>query len=278
MKTTLTPEQQRIAQAMQLNVNRPIDDLLQMLGGLAAFDQEIAARRKKAGTILGLSILFSVAGISVSIKHLADTHPHLGIYIVMTVAAIVIAIVSGVIYVRLKKADLSDDLQNSAIPFLTLLREDMNPRDAIHVKIDLRSAAVKEKKVRENKVKDPRFFRVVERFFVNPWFSGNVVLADGTHVDWEVIDKLLQRVRTRRNPRGKYKTKTKEKWHIVGAVSVGFPTKHYAVGEAGADEKRHTVKLKRKIKVDYKTGTPAFELLVDLIAEAYSGVAVAKRS
>src|SRR5436309_783204 len=247
MKTTLTPEQQRIAQAMQLNVNRPIDDLLQLLGGLAAFDQEIAARRKKARTILGLSILLSVVGVFDSIKRLAHTHPHLSTYIVMTVAAIVIAIVSGVIYGRLKKADLSDDLQNSAIPFLTLLREDMNSGDAIHVKIDLRSTTINEKKVKEGQ-SEGSSTSVTERFFVNPWFSGNVVLADGTRVEWEVIDKLLQRVRTKRNPRGKYKRKTKEKWHIQGAVSVGFPTKHYAVGEAAADEKRHTVKLKRKIK------------------------------
>ncbi len=284
MTTALTPEQQRIAQSMQLNVNRPIDEVLELLRGLSAFDQEMAARRKKAGTILGLSIFIAFVGFIFSFVTFANgmkhTHPHLGVFYVvagLTVAAIVTAIVSGVTYGRLKKADLSDDLQNSALPFLTLLREDMNSGDAIHVKIDLRSAAINEKKVKENTPKDPRFTKIIERLFVSPWFSGKVVLADGTHLDWEVIDKLLQRARTRRNPRGKYKTKTKEKWHVVGGVTVAFPTKQYAVSDAAADAKRHTVKLKRKVKTDVK-GSSAFDVLVDMIAEAYSGVAVAKRS
>ena len=106
---------------------------------------------------------------------------------------------------------------------------------------------------------------------VAPPATGRVAL------DWEVIDKLLQRVRTKRNPRGKYKTKTKEKWHVVGGVTVAFPTKQYAVTDAPADEKRHTVKLKRKVKTDVK-GSSAFDVLVDMIAEAYGGVAVARRS
>ncbi|PYQ50643.1 MAG: hypothetical protein DMF59_10365 [Acidobacteria bacterium] len=275
--TPLSPEQQRLAQSMLINVNRPIDDVLALLRGLSALDQELTARRKNASKILGVSIVIVFIGLILARKSFGGAHFAHYIVVALTVAAVIAAIASAVMYKRLKKADLTDDLTNSAIPFLTLLREDMNSGGTIHVKIDLRSAAINEKKVKENRPKDPRFTKIIESFFVNPWFSGNVVLADGTRLDWEVIDKLLQRVRTKRNPRGKYKTKTKEKWHVVGGVTVAFPTKQYAVADASADEKRHTIKLKRKVKTDSK-GSSAFDVLVDMIAEAYGGVAVARRS
>src|SRR5213083_576370 len=87
MNTPLTPEQQRIAQAMQLNINRPIDEVLELLRGLSAFDQEMAARRKKAGVILGLSIAVAIVGVFFSMMTLAEgmkhTHPHLGLFYVV---------------------------------------------------------------------------------------------------------------------------------------------------------------------------------------------------
>jgi hypothetical protein len=265
----MTPEQHQIAAAKRLGVNRPVDEVLGLVRALLDFDTAMAGKRKKAGCAIPIAILVTIAGfITAGMWKFGLVVPILGI------AGVVAAIV---LFVRFKSQDLSDNLRTAAVPFLAVVREDMNPGDSLHVNIDLRPYAIAEKKKKESEpYKKGAYYKIVDRLYVDPWFDGSSVLADGTKVRWNVIEHVLEHHKTKRTARGKIKSKTKIKRKTVAVVTLAFPTKHYAVNEADErDEKRATMTLARKLKTTDAT-SPAFAMLIDLIADGYKRAHVAR--
>jgi hypothetical protein len=271
----MTPEQRQIAAARQIGVNRPVDEVLELLRALIDFDTTIAGKRKKAGCTIPLATLASIIFFIVG----GNTYLFPALMIAAAVLCIAVAVAAIVLYLRFRKQDLSDNLGSAAVPFLALLHEDMNPGDSLHVDIDLRPYEIAEKKKKESDpYKKGVYYKIVDTLFVDPWFSGSVALADGTKLHWKVIEHIVKREKTKKNPRGKIKSKTKIKRKTVAVVTAGFPAKHYAIKSADADErdeKRATVKLARKLKTN-SADSPAFGLLVDLIADVYRRVKPAR--
>ena len=268
----MTPEQRQIAAAKRLGVNRPVDEVLALVRALLDFDAAMAAKRKKAGCSIPLAILAAIAAFIASGFANGAVATILKVVAFLCIAAMVGAIV---LFVRFKSQDLSDNLRAAAVPFLAILREDMNPTDPLHVEIDLRPYAIGEKlKHESDPYKTGSYYKIVDRLYVDPWFEGSAALADGTKVRWKVIEHVLQKSKTKRGSRGKIKSKTKVKRKTVGVVTLSFPMKHYAIKSNDADtldEKRATVTLARKAKTD-RDESPAFGLLVDLIADGYRRV------
>ena len=261
----MTPEQQQIAAAKRIGVNRPIDEVLALLRALLDFDSAMAGKRKKAGCAIPIAIAVIIAGFVTS-----------GMYpygIVVPILGIAAAIAAIVFFVRFKSQDLSDNLRTAAVPFLAVLREDMNPSDALHVNIDLRPYTIDEKKKKESDpYKKGAYYKIIDKLFVDPWFDGSAVLADGTKVRWNVVEHVLQHHKTKRTSRGKIKSKLKISRKTVAVVTLAFPMKEYAVtGDAERDEKRATMTLAKKLKTKDEN-SPAFGLLVDLIADGYRRV------
>jgi hypothetical protein len=272
----MTGELLQVAETKRLGVNRPVDEVLNILRALLDFDATMAAKRKKAGCTIPIAVVAAVAGV-ITGGTLGGTVGK----IIFTVAmlALAVAVVALVLYRRFRAQDLSDNLRAAAAPFLALLREDMNPGDRLHVDIDLRPYDIDEKKKRESAPYSKGvYYKIVDRLFVDPWFRGNVALADGTKVHWKVIEHVVKHVKTKKTSRGKIKSKTRIKRKTVAVVTLGFPIKEYAIKTAGdveRDEKRATLTLARKRKTD-AADSPAFGMLVDLIAEGYKRVSVAR--
>jgi len=274
--TTMSAEQMRVTKTRELEVDRPVDEVLELVRTLINFDAETAGKRKKAGCSIPLAavlaiILFIVSGFSFGAVRMA-----LLALAAFSVAAFVVAIV---LYVRLRAQDLSDNLAVTAAPFLALLREDIAAGDPLQVKIDLRPYAIEAKKKKESApYKAGAYYKIIDRLYVDPWFSGSAALADGTRLRWRVIDHILQKTKTKKNPRGKIKSKTKMKRKTVVVVTLAFPTKEYSVAPATdveTDAKRATMTLARKHKTAGEEAA-TLELLVDLIAEGYRRVKVAR--
>src|SRR5262249_26954880 len=232
---------------------------------LLDFDTVMAGKRKKAGCAIPIAIVVVIAGFITS-----------GMYPfgwIVPIIGVVAAIVAIVLFVRFKSQDLSDNLRTAAVPFLAVLREDMNPGDALTVNNDLRPYAIDEKKKSQSEpYKKGAYYKIVDKLYVDPWFEGSTALADGTKVKWNLIEHVVQHHKTKRTSRGKIKSKTKTSRKTVAVVTLAFPNKEYAVtGEAQHDAKRTTVTLARKLK-SKDENSPAFGLLVDLIAEGYRRV------
>jgi hypothetical protein len=270
----MTPEEQQIAATKRLGVNRPVGEVLALLRALLDFDATMAAKRKKAGCSIPIAIVVAIGAFlasGFSFGLLAK------IALAVSLLAVAGAVAAIVLFVRFKGMDLSDNLRVAAVPFLVVLAEDMNGNDPLHVNIDLRPYALEEKKKSESApYKKGVYYKVIDRLYVDPWFNGSAGLADGTKVRWSVTEHIVEHHKTKKTSRGKIKSKTKISRKTVAAVTLAFATKEYAVSaDAEAGEKRATMTLARKTKTS-DASSPAFDTLVDLIAEGYRKVRVAK--
>ncbi|MGQ0800133.1 MAG: hypothetical protein ACT4NL_08495 [Pseudomarimonas sp.] len=187
------------------------------------------------------------------------------------------------IEVKLSRLDVSNNLRRVALPFFAVLREDMARDEPLEVSVDLTSSMTTAKKQRTDKPYERDFYhKVVDTHYLDPWFSGSARLADGSRLRWEVIDEVLHSSRTKRNARGKTKTKSKvAKCSVLRAI-VSLPTGNYQYSEAqgtpsgtriaaSRDDRRTSVKLSRKVKT---RGDDPFDVgqLIELVSSAYRRV------
>jgi hypothetical protein len=272
---SLTPEAQKIAESRQINLNRPVDELLALLKALAHADQIAEKTAKRWGCSAGL---IGLVGLVASIIWMNVKKHHLERGGTLLAVTIVVVIVCIVMYKRAKKGDLADNFRKTAFPFLTVLREDLPPDGKIHVKIDLREAAIKEKLKSESQPHaEAGYYQVIDQIYEDPWFSGEAVLVDGTSVGWDVTEIIHQKHKRKRNPRGKIKMKTKTKRKTLARVAMTFAEKEFTINTAGDNVKgkKRSLKLWKTEKTD-GAESPAFQMLVDLIADGYRRTSVAE--
>jgi uncharacterized membrane protein YkoI len=112
--------------------------------------------------------------------------------------------------------------------------------------------------------------------------KAEAVLVDGSKLWWSVSDTIRERKKTKRNPRGKYKTKTKYSKKTEVDVELGLRRKLYeldaatADGEVTSDQKRSTVRVSRKLKTDSLDPVDP-RSLIDLIADVYRSARAVKK-
>ena len=272
----LSTEQKNIARTKQVAMNRTADEVIGVLNALSSWDALVERRARFWGWAAVLTGL--VGGISGFVwlavkKH----HPARGgTLLVVTVIAVIIL---ARIWSKWSKQNLADNFRVAALPFLTVLREDMDPNQRMQVKLDLRDALIPEKKINESApYKLGLYHRVIDRTFRDAWFEGNTTLADDTEVSWNVTEQIFERERTKRNARGKTKTKRKHKKRTQVVVTLNFASKEYTLAEATGDvkQKKKTITLKGGEKYDGEQKTPAFDILVALMSDAYSRVSVGR--
>jgi hypothetical protein len=122
---------------------------------------------------------------------------------------------------------------------------------------------------------------VIETTYVDPWMSAEALLVDGTKLSWSITDSIRERKKTKRNARGKYKTKTKHLKKTDLEVSLRLRKKTYDLttpgdAEVTSDAKRNVVVMERQIR------TPSLDpidprALIDLVANVYRNARVAKK-
>lgn len=270
----LSAEQKEIIANKRAEAERTPAAWCVMLGELAAFDEVGDAGRKRAGWGCGISILLTIVLLIV--------------FAPLAALTVIATIVFAVMFFRLKKRDIPNSLRESLLPLVVVLREDMESDASLSLRFDLREPTRRENVKRENKGAGG-YPRVEESFYENAWMSGSGALADGTTLEWSVTDGIRERKVTKRNPRGKIKTKTKYKVLRMLEMRVALRTDAYALQPANVPqgalrmatkegEKRNVVKLRRRM---ISTGAPfpTFDVrdFIDTLAGAYRRVALVKQ-
>lgn len=274
---SLTAEQKHTLREKRLEVNRPIAPLLEFLKPLAACDALSDKARGKLGctfalgigALIALVILFANAGWSIWAA-----------LVVAAVAAVMIG--AGYLWSWTRGIDVSNNFRQFAVPVLTVLREDFDPAQPLHVQLDLTGPTTPQKKRAESApYKKGVYHKVIDSTFVDEWMSVEGVLVDGTKLSWRVTDTIRERRKTKRNARGKYKTKTRYKKKSEIEVSMGLRKKTYALvateGEVSGDEKRHIVRLSREVLSESLEPIDPRALL-DLVADVFRSVRPAKEA
>lgn len=181
---------------------------------------------------------------------------------------------------KLGKIDVPPVLEESVLPWLALLREDVVPGSQVHLALDLRGSECPPKRqvVRSGEMNGAGW---TTDFFLDPWFSGEATFADHAVVKWDVSDLVRRRTRRRRNPRGKTKTKIKHKVLRTFDVQVRVRGKDFHAsatapdgGEAirtdiKAGEKRTCVRARSRVLLSRVDQPPRLVEMVHSVAAAY---------
>ena len=274
----LSPEQKALLTTKRLEGEYEPRSLIELLRPIAAYDRMSDKARTPMGCATGA--LFVLAFVLLIVA--ANVSPFL---LVLPVAALGAAIWLLVTVLKLKKLDLSNNFRQVAMPLFAVLREDMEEGATLNVRLDLSPPTASPKKTGVGKpYKEGVYHKIVDTTYADNWFGGGARLADGSLLQWTVADEIVESAKTKRTPRGKYKTKTKYRKETTIAVDVALSKKEYSVAalppaegekvKVKDGEKRTNLHLEKKVKT--KTIDPVDpKELFDTISEAYRRVSPA---
>ena len=272
---------QALLDARVVDAALPPEEWLATLAELDAHDRAVAARRARAKRrfwlVLGLGLGLVALGFAVGPVFAA------AVFVLWLIAVLAL----GAQRSRLARGDLPDLLSHTIVPLVALLREDIEPRTPLRLALDVRPCVRDETYVSATEpYKKGIYHKVVDTFHVQPWLLAELTLIDGSQVAIAATDHVRRRKQTKRNPRGKIKTKTKiavktdlrvtvrlrnEVWSYDGIPVTGLEIK------PGEHRTRMRVRRKRKLPgrvLGWKERTlPGQDVeardLVDAVALAY---------
>lgn len=273
---SLNAEQKQILVDKRIDASRPVDELLTLMKPLAACDTLADKARTKFGCSFALAIVVTIFGGI----FLLNVGGIVGGIVGLLLVAVTITL--GYFYFWMKKIDISNNFRQFVLPVLSVFREDIDASKPVTIKLDLSSPTHKSKQQSESAPYSKGVYhKVIDCIYRDPWMTAEAVLVDGTKLSWSVTDVIRERKKTKRNPRGKYKTKTKYSKKTNLEVTVGLRKKMYDVtapmeSELSADEKRSNVTLERQIQ-SASLDPIAPRSLVDLIAAVYRNASLTKK-
>lgn len=281
MLGALSPAERETIASGQFAGDFTAEALLDQMRHLAKFDASNDATRALLKKLTGAAVVGAFASLWLLSVF--------GKVMLIAVALLIgVAIYLGVTLSRLSKLDISNNFREVALPFLAILKQDMDPQQTLKVRVDLRAPTHQNKRRgTPQSSKGGVYTKIVETAYHDNWFSGSARLADASVLRWSVVDDVVESKRTKRSSSGKMKTKTRNYKRSTVAVSLSVANKRYGVApNASADghkiavqggAKRRTIKLTRKIKTkSLDTMDPG--VLIDTVASAYRNVTAPARS
>jgi hypothetical protein len=274
---SLNEEQKRALRDKKIRLNRPIGELLEFFKPLAACDTMADKVRTKLGCTFAVGIVLTIGALIFAAN--AWTLPVT--LLVIVVAVLTIAL--GFFWSWTRKIDVSNNFRGFMIPVLTVLREDIDPAHPVQLAIDLTSpTAPSKKKSTSPEYKHGAYYKIIDSTYVDDWMTFDARLVDGTKLSWHVTDTIRERKKTKKNPRGKIKTKTKYAKKTDLEVSMGLLKKAYAVdgtagGEVTSDDKRNVVELQRRVRTASLDPIDP-RVLIDLVAQVFRSTRPAKEA
>jgi hypothetical protein len=152
------------------------------------------------------------ASLFISIFLVALETTEYGFYLIPVF--LVLLAVGLVRYFQAKKHDLPDELRKVVRPLVRQLGQDFAPGEKLRLRVDL--AGLTDGKKHQGEFRQ-KIFGDSTTAYGDALLELEMPLADGTTAVLEVENSYLQSVRSRRNSRGK--TKTKTKWKKLSAVT-----------------------------------------------------------
>lgn len=270
---SLSAEQKQILSQKQIELRRPVDELLALLKPIAACDTVANKSQTKFGCTS--AVLFVVA--FVALFFLANFGIAAMIAGELLLAGAAVATLA--FWIWLRGIDVSNNLRGFVIPVLALFREDIDPKSPVHLRLDLRKPNDASKKVSESDAyKKGVYHKIIDTTYADPWMTAEAALTDGTKLWWSVTDRIRERKKTKRNPRGKYKTKTKYRKITELDVQVGLRTRTYAIAGDGVttDGKRSKVEVQRSVRSESLEPIDP-RALIDAVTDVYRAARPAKK-
>ncbi len=267
---SLNAEQRRLLKTKQVTANRPIDAVISLLQPIAAYDRIGDKMRTRFGCAAGILIVLSIAGVIAA----SNDVPQRSVVLVLSLLAAVTAVVAIGMWAWTKGIDLSNNLRQFMLPVLSVFREDIDPKQKIQLRLDLGLPTAKGKLQQTNEPYSRGvYYKIVEAFYLDPWASAEMPLADGSILKWSIVDHIRERSQTKKNPRGKIKTKVKYTVKTHVDVELTLRSNAYSIAQSEGERMKQSAKKKTvRIKARHKHETlePIDPIVfIDIVAGIY---------
>ena len=219
---SLSNEEKELLKAKQINAERTVEEWFALFTKLRDFDKQGDRTRKWSFGIGCFGIILAIVGILLIAAFVGVLFIPLGI---------ILAVAGIITYFYIKRFDIPGEvLTNTVIPILTVLREDMKSNQKLQMRLDLRGFAIPEKLSNQSEpYASGVYHKIVDSFYRDHWFDGKTILADGTHLIWSIHDLAKRQNKSKRNYRGKHKSKTKDKHRSFISMQIGMKSKRYTL-------------------------------------------------
>ncbi len=228
----LSGEQREFIAQKKIRAVKTIEEWLAWLAPLAAFDELGDAQRKRVGKWLGWSVVFLILGTIAAVILLMSGLPRWSGGVLGGV--IVFWIVQLFRHKRLKSKDVGNELRDFVLPLIRLMRDDISERDPVRLEIDL--SGLNKDKATQRERQRKHYPKTDTTYYTNPWFTLDARLVDKTRLNCAIIDQVRRKEVTKKNPRGKIKTKVKSKTKRIIRGELGFSAASYALDQAAGGE------------------------------------------
>lgn len=194
----------------------PLSQLFSVFDTLTEYDVQIEvklARFKKLATIgfivAVISLFLTIFGMSVN--------PNVPF---LTIPVLVIALIAGIVGLvlmfRYKKMDLQNEFREYLRPLLENLQDDLKRDTPVSLELSLDPVEQKQfSKGRGDQYSVGVYHKCYDYYFERDFLDVKLRLADGNRLMLTGTELLIKTSKTKRNPRGKYKTKTKYKKRVT---------------------------------------------------------------
>jgi len=270
--SSLTGEQKSILKEKTIDGSRTVAEWIALLGGVARYDGAADPLRQGVGCLSAIGFLLAfIAGVATG---------SFVLFIVVVVATVPFLILYG----SLRRSDISNLLREFVLPLLALMREDMSAEAPLHLKLDLGKGMTDAKRTDQKPLPGPR--TIVQSSYRNGWMEGDGTLTDGSTLAWSIVDLIRERKVTRRNPRGKTKTKVKYKVRRMIDMRIGLRRDDYLLAgtapkgggneriDVKSGEKRNVLRVRRVVESADPDAILDLDDFIGPLAAAYRRVAL----
>ncbi|MEC5386189.1 hypothetical protein VVD49_10660 [Uliginosibacterium sp. H3] len=273
----LDARQRALIKEKEIDASMSLEEWIPFLGGIARFDRAGDGLRKALGWLTLISVPLGLIPAIVT-----DSPAPLLVWL--------LSLGLGISWWRLRKIDIPSSLDRFLLPWLTLLKEDIQPKSEVVLRLDLRGAEMDNKSLMASDMprglpKSPR--NCQDTYFRDDWLSGTASLADGAVLRWQISDLVRQRIKTRSNSRGKTKRKTKYKIQRSFDVQLSVRARDYQVAQLRPDtacresvkhgEKRAAIRVRTRSIGHELTTPPRLDELVGTVSRAYRHLSIAPK-
>jgi hypothetical protein len=216
----LSPTAREVTQTRRITGNWDAKHLVRLLGELAHVDEAFERQAKSAQNKMILFIVLAFVSIFVG----AFTSAFLGGWAFLLLPLmIVLAILFGIKWRKLKKLDLINDFRLCLRPVLRDIANDLDHDKKIKVEMDLCGPADRKQK---SKMEIPpgAYIKVTETVYQDPWCQVKLPLADGSTVILEFENCYRKYDVRKRGRRGKIKFKTKWRKECTASATMLPPS------------------------------------------------------
>lgn len=247
---SLNPEQRRVLKTKHLTANRDIDAVITLLQPIAACDRFGDKMRTRLGCSGSLLILLSFIGFIAGAQDRSSRAVFFPIAIL--VALIAVALIGAWSWTR--GIDVSNNLRQFLLPVLNVFREDIDSKQKCQLRLDFSSPTAKQKLQQKSEPHSRGvYYKIIESFYIDPWASAEMPLADGSALKWSIVDHIRERRQTKKNPRGKIKTKVKYTVKTHVDLELTLRSDKYSIVQSEGERmkagpKKKTVRIKARHK------------------------------